>query len=101
MSKQRDSFIFYRDWKDALRKLSPKLRLEAYDAILDYALDGNASKVSELVSFAMDFIKPRIDHDRQRYLNICERNRNNSKNAGRKRNPNKIQKNTILFVLFK
>lgn len=95
----RDSFVFYRSWYLALKKLPNELRLMAYDATMEYALDNHITEVTPLIEFALDFIKPRIDSDRIKYEKICERNKENSTNAGRKPKTKikrkRIQKNPV------
>ena len=66
----RDSFIFYRSFNDALKKLPAKDQLGLFRAIVDYSLDGiepkNLSLVSECVFTA---IKPVLLANTKRYEN--------------------------------
>lgn len=38
--EQRESFIFYRSWHEAIKCMSEKVQVQIYSAICDYALDG-------------------------------------------------------------
>lgn len=91
---KRDSFVFYRTWRDALKKLPDELRLQAYDATIDYALDNEITELPPLVAYALEFIKPSLDRDRTKYEAMCERNKRNSKNAGRPKIENNPEKST-------
>lgn len=80
----RDSFVFYRSFKNAICKIrNSEDRLALYDAITDYALDGvePSEDVSELISVLMETIKPQIDANNVRY--------ENGKKGGRPKNENK------------
>ena len=44
MSKERDTFIFYRSFYDALSDLEDKDQLILYKAICDYSLNKNLPK---------------------------------------------------------
>ena len=87
---QRDSFIFYRDWADAISPLSPSERLSVYDAIIAYSFEGKAPDgLSDVVAMAMRFILLQLQRDADKYSRICERNQNNGAKGGRpKKNPN-------------
>lgn len=63
MRMDRDSVIMPRSFRDAVSKLPKEDRADAYDAFMDYALDGiePSDNVSVLVQMAFDIIKPQID----------------------------------------
>ena len=69
----RDSFIFYKSFRDALQEVSEDVRLQIYDAIVDYSLgivkDVNFSGIANV---AWLLIKPQLDANIQRYKNGCK-----------------------------
>ena len=73
----RDSMVFYRNFRDALSKLPEKERLEAYEAIFDYALDDKEPDDGIVGAFVQCFI-PTIKKNNQRY--------ENGKHGGRPKN---------------
>lgn len=64
----RDSFVFYRSFHNALSKLSDADRLAAYDALVEYGLDGleDAEGVSAAI---LEAFKPLIDANNRRFEN--------------------------------
>lgn len=90
---ERKSFVFYKEWKEAIKDLPDDVRLEIYESIIEYATTGNVQGLKPLANTAFNFIKPTIDKDAKKYLAIIERNRNNGNKGGRPRsvsheNPN-------------
>ena len=83
MTDFRESFIFYRDWREALKKLPDKEKVEIYDAIVDYGLDGIEKALSPIADVVMSLIKPRIIRDRDKYLQYIEKQRVNGAKGGR------------------
>lgn len=69
----RDSFIFYKSFRDALQEVSEDVRLQIYDAIVDYSLG-----ITEDIQFrgvakiAWLLIKPQLDANIQRFKNGCK-----------------------------
>lgn len=67
---ERDSFIFYKSFYEAIRDLPRDIRLEVYTAIMEYALYGRQPE--ELKPFAkgiFTLIKPNIDVNNARFEN--------------------------------
>jgi hypothetical protein len=59
---ERQSFIFYIEWRDALAGCSEEVRLEVYDAIVEYAASRILPKdISPIARIAFMFIKNDID----------------------------------------
>ena len=46
-----DSFVVYRSFYEAIKELDGASRLEAYDALMEYALDGVEPEVSSAVRY--------------------------------------------------
>ena len=87
-----ESFIFHIEWRNVLRGLPDKVRLEVYDAIIDYGLSGTLPQLKSTAMLAFNIMKVTIDNDNRKYLSICERNRKNGLKGGRPKNPNKPKK---------
>ena len=66
----RDSFIFYKSFRDALQEVSEDVRLQIYDAIVDYSL-GITDKIEfrGIAKIAWLLIKPQLDANIKRYKN--------------------------------
>lgn len=66
----RDSFIFYKSFRDALQEVSEDVRLQIYDAIVDYSL-GITDKIEfrGIAKIAWLLIKPQLDANIKRYIN--------------------------------
>lgn len=89
----KDSFIFHKEWRDAISGLPAEVRLEVYDAIIEYGISGTLAQLKPMAMLAFNFVKAAIDRDNERYDAICKRNRENGKNGGRPRkNPVGFQK---------
>lgn len=86
----RDSFIFHREWYDAIVGLDDSVRFEILDAIIAEAFDLEKKELSPLANMAMSFIKQRLQSDKEKYESICRRNSENGAKGGR---PKKTQNN--------
>ena len=57
-----ESMIFYKSFRDAIKKCNEADALAAYEAILDYGLDGIEPKnIGSIPSMIFDLVKPQID----------------------------------------
>lgn len=64
----RDSVVFYKSFRDAIKRLPVEEQLKAYDAIMDYAFEG--IEVEDGIAAAILLMaKPQIDANNQRYEN--------------------------------
>lgn len=61
-----DSFVFYRSFYDAAQCLPDAERLQLFDALCAYALDGEHEPQGGIVSAVLSVAKPVIDANRQR-----------------------------------
>lgn len=86
----RESFVFHREWYDAIKELDDSVRFEIYDAIVAEAFGLEEKKLSPLAQMAMNFIRQRLDSDKKKYESICLRNSVNGAKGGR---PKKTQEN--------
>lgn len=74
-------------------KLPDDKKLELYNAIVDYGLDGIEKSLSPIVEIAMSFIKPQIDRNNERHRQRIEQQRINGSKGGRpKKNPTVSEK---------
>ena len=91
---ERKSFVFYRDWANAIRGLSDEIRLQVYDAIIEAGLDGCVkTDIDPMAGIAMKFVLPQLERDAQHYESKCAKNRLNGANGGRPRKPTETEIN--------
>ena len=65
-----DSMIFYRSFYEAVRLLPPELRVQAYDVIMAYGIDGEEPEEMEpFVQMVFTLIKPQVDANSRRRSN--------------------------------
>jgi hypothetical protein len=83
----KESFVFYKSWMDAVRAYDESIRLEVYEATLEYATSGLLTRdLRPVAKMAFSFIKQDIDRSNKNYeKTIVARNRENGKNGGRPR----------------
>lgn len=80
---ERESFLFYRSFYEAIKPLPRDIQGEIYSAIMEYALYGNLSeRLKPVANSVFTLIRPILDANRQRY--------ESGKNGGRpaKQKPN-------------
>lgn len=70
---EKDSFIFRREWKDAICGLPDKMRLQIYEAIIEYGTSGEMPVLDPMAMLAFNFTKAFIDKDKEKYKKICEK----------------------------
>lgn len=67
---ERESFIFYRSFYEAIKCMPPDVQAEIYPAICEYALFGRTPKnLSEVAKGMFTLIKPNIDVNTARFEN--------------------------------
>ncbi len=66
---EKQSFIFYASFYEALQELSDKSRLKLYDAITSYALRGIECDLTGIEKAVFALIKPQLHANNQRYEN--------------------------------
>lgn len=79
-SDNRQTFVFSLEWHEVLMDYAPEVRLEVYDAIMEYARSGTVPDLKPLSKMAFSFIQKDMDRNTQRYEEIVEKR----KVAGRK-----------------
>lgn len=65
----KNSFVFYRSFREAVAELSPEQRLEFYEAIIDYALDGTEPELSPLMNAMFKLAEPVLERNNTLYEN--------------------------------
>lgn len=70
---ERDSFVFYRSWLEAIENLPRDMQGDALLAITRYAIFGDASAdgLKPIAKAMLIMAKPQIDVNNQRYVNGC------------------------------
>ncbi|WP_291598452.1 DUF6291 domain-containing protein [Bacteroides sp.] len=71
-NSQRDTFIFYRSFKESMNELSDADKLIMYEAISDYSLDMKEPELTGFPKALFSIIRPIIDANWQRYNNGCK-----------------------------
>lgn len=69
MAGEKESFVFYKSFYEALQDLKEKDRLKVYDAVCELALNGNETKLTGLAKTIFTLIKPQILANTKRYEN--------------------------------
>lgn len=79
---KRDSFVFRGEWKDAIADLPAGVRLEIYEAVIEYGTSGTIPALKQMAMLAFNFMKTAIDRDRERYEDAArERSEKARRNA--------------------
>ena len=84
---ERDSFIFYNSFYQAISELPESDRLAVYDAIAQYSLTGEMPELSGVGKAIMTLIRPQIDANKRRYEN-GRKGAEHGKKGGRPRKNN-------------
>lgn len=83
--ENKDNFLFNCRWRAAVRDLAPELRLEIYEAVMDYAQSGVVPEMSDVAMVAFSFIRQDIDRQRDNYEEVCRKRQAGGRKGG---NPN-------------
>lgn len=100
MAKDKESVQFYYEYINQLEDLDDSQFRKVVVAMVDYDKTGTHQDLDTLSKMAFKFIQKRIDYDKDRYLSICERNKNNGSRGGRPKkeeNPEEPKKPNGLF----
>ena len=63
----RKSFVFNCEWQEVLMEYPAEVRLEVYDAIIEYVASGRLSELKPLAKMAFSFIRKEIDSNNAKY----------------------------------
>lgn len=83
--ENKDNFLFNCSWRAAVSGLAPELRLEIYEAVMDYAQSGVVPEMSDVAMVAFSFIRQDIDRQRDNYDEVCRKRQSGGRKGG---NPN-------------
>lgn len=90
---ERDSFIFYRSFQDAINEADEKDQLLIYQAIANYALNLDEPKLTGMAKVVWILIKPQLDANWRRYENGCKGSEFGKKGGAPKGNTNALKQN--------
>lgn len=93
-SMAKDKIIFHKKWRDAIKDFPTEVRLEVYDAIVQYAFDDKVHEfVYPMAKMAFVFIKIDIDTTTKRQDEISIKRRLAGKKGGKVKAKSKTEKN--------
>lgn len=96
---ERESFLFYKSFYEAVKPLPKDIQAEIYTAIMEYALYGNLpEKLKPVAHSVFTLVKPILDTNLQRYEN-GKKGASFGKRGGRPRmqSPASAEKYTLTF----
>lgn len=70
--RQRDTFIFYRSFKESMSDLSDADKLIMYEAITDYSLDMKEPELTGFPKALFSLIRPFLDANTQRWKMVVK-----------------------------
>lgn len=92
----RESFIFYRSFYEAIKELAPESQGRVYTAICAYVLDGDTPKFTGIENAIWLLIKPQLDANVRKYENGAKGGRPKKNPEETKPKPNDNQEETEL-----
>ena len=82
---KKKSFIFNVEWQEILLGYPSEVRLEVYDAIIEYVASGTILELKPMAKMAFYFIKKEIDYNTCKYNDIVAKRSEAGKKAMNKR----------------
>ena len=82
MAEEKESFVFYKSFYEALQDLKDKDRLKVYDAICEMALNNTETQLTGIAKTVFTLIKPQVLANNRRYENGKKGGRPNKKTIG-------------------
>ena len=79
---RRKSFVFYVEWAEILMDYPAEVRLEVYDAVIDYVASGTTTELKPQAKMAFSFIKKQIDNNNERFEEIVSKRSAAGKKGG-------------------
>ena len=83
--KTKKSFVFNIAWQEVLMGYPSEVRLEVYDAIIEYVASGTISELKPLAKMAFSFIKNEIDYNNAKYDEVVSKRSEAGKKGMRSR----------------
>jgi hypothetical protein len=71
----KDTFVFRKEWRDAISGLPAEVRLEVYEAVIEYGLSGTLTDLKPMAMLAFKFVKATLDKDSDQSNVISEKRR--------------------------
>lgn len=71
--ESKKSFVFNCEWREVLRDFPAEVRLEVYDAIIEYAASGTLTELKPLARMAFLFMKGEVDRNRSKYEEVSRK----------------------------
>ena len=65
---EREGFVFYRSFAEAIEILDDETRLKCYDAIVAYGIHGEEPELDGFSRTVFTLVKPQLDANNKRYL---------------------------------
>lgn len=69
---ERETFIFYRSFRDAFNALDKDVRLRMYEAVIDYGLDLIEPHFEGIEKVLWTLIRPQLEANNKRFENGCK-----------------------------
>jgi len=91
---ERESFVFYRSFFEAISCLTKEQKADCLDAIAKYALDGELIEMDGIIKALFISMKPQIDANTRRYENGCKGGKPKKSQDETKEEPKKNQTET-------
>ena len=67
VNSKKKSFIFNVEWQEILLDYPAEVRLEVYDAIIEYVATGTLSELKPMAKMAFSFIKKEKEYKTKKY----------------------------------
>ena len=90
MKQERESFVFYKNWDDSIRKAPPQLQVELYHALFDYAYTG---KRPDNLSWEAEMVLTLIEKNLKNAIERYDAKVENGKRGGRPTQKNETETN--------
>ena len=87
----RDSFIFYRSFYESLKTLKSREKQKLFEAICEYALNGEEIELFGAADGMFKLLKPQLDANTRKYENGCKGGRPKQNQAETKTKPKRNQ----------
>jgi len=84
----KKGFVLYNDYKDQFESLSGEEAKELIIAIFEYSESEKIKALSPVVNAHFSHIKKELDRQKDKFLAVCERNKNNGFKGGRPKHQN-------------
>jgi len=96
--QNRDSFIFYRSFYEAIQDLPKENQLELYNAIAQYSLNFEDPQLNGLSNTIFKLIKPQLDANNKRFINGQKGAEHGKKGAEHGKKGGRPRKETTLNI---